>query len=60
MIKFDFLGLKNLSVIDIANQLVKKRHGVDIDPDKIDIYDPNIYKIINAGHTLSLFQIELT
>lgn len=52
------MGLKNLSVIDIARQLVSERHGIDIDPDALDPNDPEVYKIIREGHTEGLFQLE--
>jgi DNA polymerase III subunit alpha len=57
-IKFDFLGLKNLSVIAIARQLVKERHGVDIDPDALEPNDQKVFQTIREGHTDGLFQIE--
>lgn len=57
-IKFDFLGLKNLSVIDIARRLVKERHGVEINPDTLEPNDPKVFEIIQQGHTDCLFQIE--
>jgi DNA polymerase-3 subunit alpha len=58
-IKFDFLGLKNLSVINIARNLVKQRHGIEIDPDKLEPDDPKVFKTIREGFTDGLFQIEL-
>ena len=57
-VKFDFLGLKNLSVLNIARQLVKRRHGKDIDPDKLEPDDPKVFQMIREGHTDGLFQIE--
>lgn len=57
-IKFDFLGLKNLSVIDIARNLVKERHGIEIDPDELEPEDPRVFDTIRNGHTDGLFQIE--
>ena len=57
-IKFDFLGLKNLSVLNIARNLVRERHGKDIDPDKLDPSDPNVFSTINAGNTDGIFQLE--
>jgi DNA polymerase-3 subunit alpha len=57
-IKFDFLGLKNLSVINIARNLVKERHGIEIDPDKLEPDDPKVFQTIRDGHTDGLFQIE--
>ena len=58
LIKFDFLGLKTLTVVDEALKLVKERHGVDINFKEIDINDPKVYDYISTGDTLGLFQIE--
>ncbi len=58
LIKFDFLGLKTLTVIEEALQLIKKRHGKRIDFVKENINDPKVYEYISTGDTLGLFQIE--
>ncbi len=58
LIKFDFLGLKTLTVIDNALKLIKKRYDKDINFSTIDMNDENIYKLIQSGNTLGLFQIE--
>ncbi len=58
LIKFDFLGLKTLTVIEEALQLVEKRHGKRIDFIKEDINDRGVYDYISTGDTLGLFQIE--
>ncbi len=58
LIKFDFLGLKTLTVIEGANQLVEKRHGKRIDFITQDVNDKNVYELIQTGHTIGLFQIE--
>jgi len=58
LIKFDFLGLKTLTVIDEAMRLIKKRYNKTIDFKKIDINDPKVYEYISEGNTLGLFQIE--
>ncbi len=58
LIKFDFLGLKTLDVIDNAIKLVEKRYGKTIDWDQIDMDDPGMYKVIKSGETLGMFQIE--
>ncbi len=58
LIKFDFLGLKTLTVIDNALKLVEKRYGKKIDFSTIDVNDPKIYELIQSGNTLGLFQIE--
>ena len=58
LIKFDFLGLKTLTVIEEANKLVEKRYGKRIDFIHQDINDPKVYEYISTGNTLGLFQIE--
>ena len=58
LIKFDFLGLKTLTVVEEANKLVEKRHGKRIDFIKEDINDKGVYEYISTGNTLGLFQIE--
>ncbi|MCH9741444.1 MAG: DNA polymerase III subunit alpha [Epsilonproteobacteria bacterium] len=58
LIKFDFLGLKTLTVIEEANKLVEKRHGKRIDFIHEDINDRGVYDYISTGDTLGLFQIE--
>ncbi len=58
LIKFDFLGLKTLTVIDNAVKLVEKRYGKRVNWDEIDLDDKKVYDLIQSGHTLGLFQIE--
>ncbi|MBD3841641.1 MAG: DNA polymerase III subunit alpha [Campylobacterales bacterium] len=58
LIKFDFLGLKTLTVIEGANQLIEKRHGKRINFIEEDINDKGVYELIQTGHTIGLFQIE--
>jgi len=58
LIKFDFLGLKTLTVVEEANKLVEKRHGRRIDFAKENINDKGVYEYISTGETLGLFQIE--
>ncbi|RUM66971.1 MAG: DNA polymerase III subunit alpha [Sulfurospirillum sp.] len=58
LIKFDFLGLKTLTVIDDALKLVKRNHNVEINFNNVDFDDPKIYELIQSGATVGLFQIE--
>ncbi len=58
LIKFDFLGLKTLTVIDNAVKLIEKRYKRKINWHDIDINDKAVYELIQSGHTLGLFQIE--
>jgi DNA polymerase-3 subunit alpha len=58
LIKFDCLGLKTLTVIEEALQLVERRHGKRINFVEENIEDPKVYEYISTGETLGLFQIE--
>ncbi len=58
LIKFDFLGLKTLTVIEEALQLVERRHGKRINFVEENIEDKEVYDYISRGDTLGLFQIE--
>jgi DNA polymerase-3 subunit alpha len=58
LIKFDFLGLKTLTVIEGANQLVEKKEGKRIDFITADVDDKGVYDLIETGNTIGLFQIE--
>jgi len=58
ILKMDFLGLNNLSVIDKALQLIKRYKNVDIDIDHVDLTDQKTYQIIASGQTDGIFQFE--
>ena len=58
LIKFDFLGLKTLDVIDNAIKLVKRRYNRDVVWSEIDENDPKVYEMIQSGETIGMFQIE--
>ena len=58
LIKFDFLGLKTLTVIEEANKLIEKRHGKRVDFLTTDVNDKGVYDLIQTGNTIGLFQIE--
>jgi DNA polymerase-3 subunit alpha len=58
LIKMDFLGLKNLSIIKEALANIKLNHGIDIDIEKIPIDDPKTYELYCKGQTSATFQFE--
>lgn len=58
LIKFDFLGLKTLDVIDNAIKLIKRRYDKDVIWHEIDENDPKVYEVIRTGETVGMFQIE--
>ena len=58
LLKMDFLGLKTLSVLERARQLVREIHGVEIDLETIDLADPKVFELFSAGKTKGVFQFE--
>ncbi|HEY4497410.1 MAG TPA: DNA polymerase III subunit alpha [Candidatus Paceibacterota bacterium] len=60
LLKIDFLGLKNLSIIESALKLIKERHGIIIDMNNLDIGDPKPYQMLSDGKTVGVFQLEGT
>ena len=58
LLKMDFLGLKTLSVLERAQQLVKELHGVEIDLEKLDLADRKVFELFSAGRTKGVFQFE--
>lgn len=58
LIKFDFLGLKTLTHIDYALQLIEKNRGKKITTSSISIKDPGIYELMCKGDTAGIFQFE--
>ena len=58
LLKMDFLGLRNLTVIDKTIDLIKKRFDKEIDIDQIDMEDPKVYELFAKGLTVCIFQFE--
>ncbi len=58
VIKMDFLGLKNLTIIRDALRLIKQNHGIDIDIDTIPLDDKATLDIFARGETNGTFQFE--
>ena len=58
LLKMDFLGLANLTVLMRAKELIKKTHGLDIDLKKIPTDDPKTFALLSAGETVGVFQLE--
>ena len=57
LLKMDFLGLRNLTVIQNTIDMVKENYGIDVEFDK-DMSDPKVYKLWQDGHTSGIFQFE--
>jgi DNA polymerase III subunit alpha len=58
LLKMDFLGLKTLTVLNDALNLIKENHGVDIDIDDIPFDDEKAYRLFQNAETVSIFQFE--
>lgn len=58
VIKMDFLGLRNLSVMKTALKLIKANHNVEIDLDALPLDDELTYQVFQRGETNGLFQFE--
>ena len=58
MLKMDFLGLTTLSIIRTALKNIKRRHGIDIDIDKIPLNDAKTFQLYQRGETAGTFQFE--
>ncbi len=57
LLKMDFLGLRTLTVIQDAINLVKENRGIDLEFDK-DMNDPKVYKLWQNGESVGIFQFE--
>lgn len=58
LLKLDFLGLRNLSILQAARSLIRQHRGVDIDLAKIPFDDQKVYELLQSGETTGLFQVE--
>lgn len=58
LLKMDFLGLRNLTVIDDAIKMVKENYDITIDFDSCTYDDPKVFEMISAGNTTGVFQLE--
>lgn len=58
LLKFDFLGLRNLSIIQAAVTLIKKFKGIDLDVANLPIDDVKTFELLSSGETTGIFQLE--
>ncbi len=58
LVKFDFLGLKTLSVIKQVEGFIKRDHDESFNIENIDLEDKAVYEFISTGSTLGIFQLE--
>ncbi|WP_277656228.1 DNA polymerase III subunit alpha [Seleniivibrio woodruffii] len=58
LVKFDFLGLNNLTIIDEAIKRIRENRGIDLDISKIPLDDKKVYDLLTKGDTTGVFQLE--
>ena len=58
LLKMDFLGLKNLTIIESALRIIENTRGLEIDIDKIPLNDPEAYRLFQNAETTGVFQFE--
>lgn len=57
LLKFDFLGIRNLAILGDAVDLVKRHQNTDVDIEKISLDDKKTFSILALGETIGLFQL---
>lgn len=58
LLKMDFLGLRNLTIIEETIKFIKENRGVTIDFTKVDLSDKKTYELLSEGETTGIFQLE--
>jgi DNA polymerase-3 subunit alpha len=58
LLKMDFLGLANLTILGKAQEIIKQSRGVDIDLHKIPMDDAKTFTLLSSGETAGVFQLE--
>lgn len=57
LLKYDFLGIRNLTILGDAIAIVKERHGIEIDIDDVPLDDKKTFELLSTGQTMGLFQL---
>lgn len=58
LLKMDFLGLRNLTVIEDTIQSIAQNQGEEINVDELDLNHPEVYELLSQGKTAGVFQME--
>jgi DNA polymerase-3 subunit alpha len=58
LLKMDFLGLRNLSIIERCLELIEQTHGTRVDIDNVPLDDEKTFELLQAGNTVGVFQLE--
>ena len=58
LLKMDFLGLRNLAIMERALEHITRRHGFHVDIDNVALDDPKVYEMLRLGNSIGIFQLE--
>ncbi len=58
LLKFDFLGLINLTILADAVELIRRHRGIDIDVERLPLDDAKTFELLSTGETTGIFQLE--
>ncbi len=58
LLKMDFLGLANLTILGKAREIIRQNHGIDIDLHNIPLNDTKTFDLLSSGETAGVFQLE--
>jgi DNA polymerase-3 subunit alpha len=58
LLKMDFLGLRNLTIIERTLRIIENNHGIKIDINKLDMDDQKVFDVFAKGDTTGVFQFE--
>jgi DNA polymerase-3 subunit alpha len=58
LLKMDFLGLRNLDVIEDAVEIIRRSHGVELDIESVPLDDAKTYEMLARGDSIGVFQLE--
>lgn len=58
LLKMDFLGLRNLSILGAAIDFIKQEHNLTVDISDIPLDDPKVFEMLSQGETTGIFQLE--
>ncbi len=58
LLKMDFLGLRNLAIIERALDHIERRHNIKVDIDNVALDDPKVFSLLQQGNSMGIFQLE--
>src|SRR5664280_2263635 len=58
LLKMDFLGLRNLAIIERTLEHITRRHGNIVDIDTVALDDPKVFEMLRLGNSIGIFQLE--